>query len=253
MLRTRLLTATAAIALFASPAAFAQEVPAQTMPEAAQTEAIQATETPAESASVIDVLKGSGQFNTLLEALDATQLTETLQTRPAISIFAPTDAAFAALSEEDRERLLDPANVNELRQTLLYHVIVADVNSSQIQGAKGGVETAATTQVLLDGTGDQLKIDDATIVQADLDAANGAVFAIDKVLNPANSMAAMGDEEAVAPADADAAVDEALPADEAVTDEAPVVDNPADPAEATPPVDEPTDEETAPVPTDPVV
>ena len=57
-------------------------------------------------------------------------------------------------------------------------------------------------QVLLDGTGSAIKADGATVVSAELDASNGAIFPIDKVLNPANSMAAMGDEEAAAPAEA---------------------------------------------------
>ncbi|MBB5746491.1 fasciclin domain-containing protein [Brevundimonas variabilis] len=270
MLRTRLLTATAAIALFAAPAAFAQDASTGSMtPEPATSEASapQATTAPAQPTSdgaettpaaggnVIDTLKADGQFTTLLAALEAAQLTSTLQTQPAISIFAPTDAAFAALPEAERTRLMDPANVNELRQILLYHVIVADVNSSQIQGAKGGVETAARSQVQLDGTGSTLKIDDATIVQADIDASNGAVFIIDKVLSPEASQAAMGDEEAL-PAAADAATAPAadVPATPPATTDAPVTEEvtptETDPAQ-TPPVEADADAgaETAPVPT----
>jgi uncharacterized surface protein with fasciclin (FAS1) repeats len=222
MLRTRLLTATAAVALFAAPAAFAQDMtapptapaptaapatapaptstpdaapaPAEaTAPAVAQT----AAATPAASGTIIDELKANGQFTTLLAALDRAQLTETLKSQPAISIFAPTDAAFARLPEAERARLMDPANVNELRQLLLYHVVVADVNSSQIKGTRGGVETAARTQVQLDGTGDAIKVDDATVTTADIAASNGAVFAIDKVLNPATSEVASGDADEV--------------------------------------------------------
>ena len=222
MLRTRLLTAAAAIALLGAPAAFAQDMPAQepvvptptqpaptspaTAPATTDTSvepAAQAqAETPAAANTVIDTLKAQGQFSTLLTALDQAQLTETLKAQPAVSIFAPTDAAFAALPEADRTRLLDPANANELRQLLLYHVIVADVNSEQIKGTKGGVETAARTQVQLDGTGDTIKVDEASVTMADIDAGNGAVFAIDKVLNPAASNVASGDAEEAAPAPA---------------------------------------------------
>lgn len=264
MLRTQLLTATAAIALFAAPAAFAQDAgmgssaPAttdQTAP-AATTPAKPVTEgTPAAGGNVIDTLQANGQFTTLLAALEAAQLTSTLQTQPAISIFAPTDAAFAALPEAERTRLMDPANVNELRQILLYHVIVADVNSSQIEGAKGGVETAARSQVQLDGTGSTLKIDDANIVQADIDASNGAVFIIDKVLSPTASQAAMGDEEALpAAADATAAPATDATATQPTTMDAPVTEE-ATPTETdpvqTPPVEADADAgaETAPVPT----
>lgn len=264
MLRTRLLTATAALAVLAAPFAVAQDAmtpapqdptatpmtptpapptpaptdPAPTDPARSAPQTVPATPsattatpsaaqaaTPVAGNTVVDVLRSNGQFATLLTALDAAQLTETLSSQPAISIFAPTDAAFAAVPEAERTRLMDPANVNELRQLLLYHVVVADVTSSQIQGARGGVETAARSQVQLDGTGEALKIDNATVVQADIDASNGAIFAIDQVLNPATSLAAMGDEEAVpsaAPADDDATSTDA-PADDDAMD-APVDD-----------------------------
>ncbi len=262
MLRTRLLTAAAAVALMAAPAAFAQDMPAQNMPgqepvtplptEPAPTppattdtdattaapapvaqSAAQAA-TPAAGSTVIDTLKSQGQFTTLLTALDAAQLTDTLKAQPAVSIFAPTDAAFAALPEAERTRLMDPANVNELRQLLLYHVVVADVNSGQIKGTKGGVETAARSQVQLDGTGASIKVDDATVTTADIDASNGAVFAIDKVLNPAASAVASGDAE------------------EATTEEAPAA-APVDPATAPAPATSPDPAAApAPAPTPPV-
>ncbi len=247
MLRTRLLTATAAVALFAAGSAFAQTAPASpaapsttppiTAPEPMDTPVAAPTQdAPATAASsapaaatqntVVDVLRANGQFTTLLGALDAAQLTDTLKSQPAISIFAPTDAAFAALPEADRTRLLDPANVNELRQVLLYHVVVADVQSSQIEGAKGGVQTAATTEVQLDGTGDAIKVDNATVTTADIDAGNGSIFIIDRVLNPADSMVATGDAEEAAPAatetpaaspPADDTVEAPPPADDAMT------------------------------------
>lgn len=267
MLRTKLLTAVAATALLAAPAAFAQTAPQtppppvpSTLPEApanpAPVEAeaaatVQAAPAPAaapaaeasatvQANNVIDVLTAQGNFTTLLAAIDSAGLTDTLKSRPAISIFAPTDEAFAALPEAERTRLMDPANAAELRSLLLYHVIVADVSSSQIQGARGGVETAGRTQVLLDGTGESLKVDGATITRADIDASNGAVFAIDKVLNPAQSMAAMGDEETAAPA---------APADEAVAEEAPAATDaaPATEAPAAAPVTPPAAAPVAPV------
>lgn len=240
MLRTKLLAATAVATLMAAPA-LAQEAtpPAQTtVPDAATTSAPSTmpapaeaapqaapqamttaeTETPAAGETVVDVLRASGQFSTLLSALDQAQLTETLSTRPAISIFAPTDAAFAALPEAERTRLMDPANANELRQVLLYHVIVADVTPDQIEGRKGGVPTASEAQILLDGTGDAIKADGATVVSAELDASNGAVFPIDKVLNPAQSMAAMGDEESATATEAtDASGDDAAAATTEIT------------------------------------
>ena len=250
MLRTRLLTATAAVAMFAAGSAFAQTAPTAPVgpaatPPVAVEEPIEAPAAAAAQAAtnaaaptqadavvennVVDVLRANGQFTTLLAALDAAQLTETLSTQAAISIFAPTDAAFAALPEADRTRLMDPANVNELRQVLLYHVVVADVNSSQIEGARGGVQTAATTEVQLDGTGDAIKVDNATVTTADIDAGNGSIFIIDRVLNPADSLVATGDAEAAT---------------------APAADDAAEDADAaTPPADDTVDEVTPPVAT----
>ncbi|WP_332638805.1 fasciclin domain-containing protein [Brevundimonas sp.] len=170
----------------ATPAAQAPTAQVPAAPPAAQ--AAQPA-TPAAAGNVIDVLTAQGNFTTLLAALNQAQLTDTLKSRPAVTIFAPTDEAFAALPEAERTRLMDPANAQELRNLLLYHVIVADVSSSQITGARGGVQTANRTRVLLDGTGEGLRIDGALVTRADIDASNGAIFAIDKVLNPAQSMA----------------------------------------------------------------
>lgn len=257
MLKTRLMTAAAAVALFAAPAAFAQEVPvpqpttppaqdpAQTPPTLPPTTPADGTTTvtaPAEAPtaaittpqaqenSVVAVLRADGRFTTLLSALDAAGLTAVLEAQPAVSIFAPTDEAFAALPEAERTRLMDPANREELRSLLLYHVIAADVQSSQITGARGGVPTAGGAQVQLDGTGEAIKIDSATVVQADIDAANGAVFAIDAVLTPSASQAAMGDEEEVAPAQPAAPATPATPATDAQATEPAVPAEPATPA-----------------------
>ena len=241
MLRSMLLTAAAASALLAVPAAQAQTSPqppaAQAAPSPAAPDA--PPQSAAESATVIDALRARGDFTALLAALDRAGLTETLASRPAISIFAPTDAAFAALPEEERARLLDPANAAELRERLLYHVIVADVASGQIEGTRGGVQTAARTEVQLDGTGDAIKVDNATVVQADIGAANGAIFAIDQVLDPARSLAAMGDSETAVSEEAAETPAEA-PADEAAAEEAPSNTPPTLPAERTAPDAAPT-------------
>lgn len=250
MLRSMLFTAVAASALAAAPAALAQtnpQPPAQQPAPAppAQQAAAPAARSAAESGTVIDVLRARGEFTTLLAALDRAGLTETLASRPAISIFAPTDAAFAALPEEERTRLLDPANAAELRERLLYHVIVADVASGQIEGTRGGVQTAAQTEVQLDGTGDGIKVDNATVVQADIGAGNGAIFAIDQVLDPARSLAAMGDSETAAADGAAAETPAEAPADEAAAEEAAPNTPPTLPAERTAPDPAPT---TAPSP-----
>ncbi|RZJ05134.1 MAG: fasciclin domain-containing protein [Brevundimonas sp.] len=186
----------------AEPADDDAPAPAAQVPVAPPAQAVAAT--PAAAGDVIQVLTAQGNFTTLLAALNQAQLTDILKSRPKVTIFAPTDEAFAALPEAERARLMDPANAQELRNLLLYHVIVADVSSSQITGAKGGVQTANRTRVLLDGTGEGLHVDGATVTRADIDASNGAVFAIDKVLNPAQSMAPPETPAPAAPAAAGA-------------------------------------------------
>jgi uncharacterized surface protein with fasciclin (FAS1) repeats len=195
MLRTTLLTAAVA-ALLAAPTAMAQTAPEQAAPAA------ETAQTPAAAGTVIDVLRAQGNFTTLLQAFDQAQLTETLATRPAITIFAPTDEAFAALPEAERARLLDPANAQELRNLMLYHVLVTELTTDQIQGARGPIATAGGVEITIDGTGEAIAVDTATVTQAEIDATNGGVFVIDKVLNP-NAASAEADAGA-APAAAGA-------------------------------------------------
>ncbi|MDI6623905.1 MAG: fasciclin domain-containing protein [Brevundimonas sp.] len=191
MLHTKLLTAVAATALLAAPAAIAQTTPAHI--EQAAAPALP----PASSENVIEVLKMHGRFSTLLQALDQAQLTETLATRDRITIFAPTDEVFAALPEGERARLLNPANAQELRNLMLYHVLVADLTPEQIQGARGPIATAGGIEVTIDGTGDAIVVADATVSEPAIDAANGGIYVIDKLLNP--NAAVQGDAEAETP------------------------------------------------------
>lgn len=220
-MRIKLLTAAAATALLGASAAMAQTAPQtppatpRTAPAEAAADAATAQAAPAAADNVIDTLKSNGQFTTLLTALDQAQLTETLATRPAITLFAPTDAAFAALPEADRTRLLDPANAQELRNLLLYHVVVAELTTDQITGARGPIPSAGGTELVIDGTGDAIKVGSATAA-AEIDAANGGVFPIDQVLNPAN--AAQGDGEEAAPAPAAPATPDAATPDAATTE-----------------------------------
>ena len=193
MLRIKLLTAAAATALLAAPAAMAQTAPAQTAPAA---DAAAQALPPISSENVIEVLKAHGRFSTLLQAFDQAQLTETLATRDRITIFAPTDEVFAALPEAERTRLLAPANAQELRNLMLYHVLVADLTPEQIMGARGPIATAGGIEVEIDGTGEAIRIADATVTDPAIDAGNGGIYVIDKLLDP--NAAAQGDAEETA-------------------------------------------------------
>lgn len=227
MTRIKLLTAAAATALLFAPAAVAQTAPAQTAPAAP------AAQTPASAENVIEMLKMHGRFTTLLQALDQAQLTETLATRDRITIFAPTDEVFSALPEGERARLLDPANAQELRNLLLYHVLVADLTPDQIMGARGPIATAGGVEVTIDGTGEAIRVADATVTDPTIDAANGGIYVIDRLLNP--NAAAQGDVEAeagatTAPAATTTGVNapNGQPAATVTTTASPPVQNPTD-------------------------
>lgn len=197
MIRIKLLTAAATAALLVAPAAVAQTAPAANTP-AETAPAAPAAQTPASAENVIELLKMHGRFSTLLQALDQAQLTETLATRDRITIFAPTDEVFAALPDGERARLLDPANAQELRNLMLYHVLVADLRPDQIMGARGPIATAGGVEVTIDGTGDAIRIADATVTDPAIDAANGGIYVIDRLLDP--NAAAQGDAEEATPA-----------------------------------------------------
>ena len=219
MFRTTLLAAVTATALLTAPAALAQTAPATTP----TTPAAPAAQTPAATENVIEMLKMHGRFTTLLKAFDQAQLTETLATRDRITIFAPTDEVFAALPEAERTRLLDPANAQELRNLLLYHVLVADLRPDQIAGARGPIATAGGLEVTIDGTGEAITIDNATVTDPAIDAGNGGIYVIDRLLDP--NAAAQGDA---------AAAEDTSPPSAAVRDEGPAAGAPSTPTPNTP-------------------
>jgi uncharacterized surface protein with fasciclin (FAS1) repeats len=139
---------------------------------------------------ILETAESSGQFATFLKALAASNLSGVVKTTPNLTVFAPTDAAFAALPAGELDRLMKPENAGELQKILTYHLINAKVDSSKIKGAKGGVKTVEGTNVTLDGSGASLLVDQAGIVQADVIASNGVVHVIDKVLIPGTMPAA---------------------------------------------------------------
>lgn len=179
---THLMTAAAAVALTASVAT------AQT-PSAASAAAPASTTTSSGTAGdvvakgdIIETAKAAGKFNTFVKAAEATNLTSVLKTNKNLTVFAPTDAAFAALPAGELDRLM--ADKPQLQKLLTHHVINARVDSTKIKGARGSVTTVAGDQVQLDGSGDALMAGSATIVQADVMATNGVIHVVDKVLTP---------------------------------------------------------------------
>jgi len=151
-------------------------------PAAGQARAAIQTARVAPAGDLIETARASGQFTTFIKAADATNLTAVLKNNPNLTVFAPTDAAFAALPAGELDRLM--ADKPALQKLLTHHVINARVDSSKIKGAKGPVTTVANDPVELDGSGDVLRAGAANIVQADVMASNGVLHVIDRVLTP---------------------------------------------------------------------
>lgn len=137
------------------------------------------------SASIPQVARTAGQFATLLAAVDAAGLTETLLGRGPFTLFAPTDDAFRRLPGTTVRDLLRPENREKLATILKYHVVAGRVTAAQASTLRNA-ETVAGQTVRISTSGDELRINDATVRIADVLASNGLIHVIDRVLLPAD-------------------------------------------------------------------
>ncbi len=159
MIRSTLFAAGAALALAAAAPAMAQE------------------------ADIVDTATGAGGFTTLLAAVQAAGLVETLKGEGPFTVFAPTDEAFAALPDGTVDTLLLPENRDQLVSILTYHVVPGKVMSADLAGKELAVATVNGTEVAIDAT-DGVRINEASVVTADIEASNGVIHVIDAVILP---------------------------------------------------------------------
>jgi uncharacterized surface protein with fasciclin (FAS1) repeats len=138
---------------------------------------------PAGPGTIVEVAQGAGSFDTLVAAVEAAGLAETLSGEGPFTVFAPTDAAFAALPEGTVETLLLPENRDQLVAILTYHVIPGAVTSGDIAGQTLEVETVNGAALAIDATSG-VRVGSATVTQADVMASNGVIHVIDTVLLP---------------------------------------------------------------------
>lgn len=135
---------------------------------------------------IVDTAAGAGSFNTLVAAVEAAGLVETLKGEGPFTVFAPTDEAFAALPAGTVEDLLKPENKDKLVAILTYHVVSGKVMASDVAGAQTMAATVQGQELTIDGS-DGVKINGATVTSADVEASNGVIHVIDKVLLPPQS------------------------------------------------------------------
>ncbi|KNG94530.1 fasciclin domain-containing protein [Pseudaestuariivita atlantica] len=136
------------------------------------------------SKDIVDTAVAAGTFTTLVAAVDAAGLVETLKGDGPFTVFAPTDDAFAALPAGTVETLLMPENREQLVAILTYHVVPGKVMSTDLSDGM----TAATVQggeITVD-LSNGVMVNDATVVAADIEASNGVIHVIDKVILPAS-------------------------------------------------------------------
>lgn len=132
---------------------------------------------------IVDTAVAADDFNTLVAAVQAAGLVDTLKGPGPYTVFAPTDAAFAALPPGTVESLLLPENKDRLVQILTYHVIPGKVMSSDIAGQQLEVATVEGSTVAINATSGVM-IDNATVTTADLETSNGVIHVIDAVILP---------------------------------------------------------------------
>lgn len=134
----------------------------------------------AATGDIVDVAVAAGSFETLVAAVKAAGLVETLKGQGPFTVFAPTDEAFAKIPAADLEALL--ADKEKLTAVLTYHVVPGKVMAADV----AGMESAKTVQgasISIDTT-DGVKVDGAKVVQADIMASNGVIHVIDTVIMP---------------------------------------------------------------------
>ncbi len=132
--------------------------------------------------NIIEKARAAGNFKTFLMAVDAAGLTEMLEEKGPFTVFAPTDEAFAKIPKAQLDALME--DKPRLKAVLLSHVVAGRVSEAQVRALKPGAEvrTAADTELTVEKKGEKLSIGGATVVQPGVQASNGIIHSVDKVI-----------------------------------------------------------------------
>ncbi|MDD9922052.1 MAG: fasciclin domain-containing protein [Boseongicola sp.] len=131
---------------------------------------------------IVDTAVSAGSFNTLVAAVEAAGLVETLKGDGPFTVFAPTDEAFAALPAGTIEDLLKPENKEMLASILTYHVVPGKVMSGDLSDDMMAT-TVQGSDVMID-LDNGVMVEEAMVVSADIETSNGVIHVIDKVILP---------------------------------------------------------------------
>ena len=136
----------------------------------------------ASAADIVDTAV-AGKFNTLVAAVKAAGLVDTLKGPGPFTVFAPTDEAFAKLPAGTLDSLLKPENKEKLQSILTYHVVPGKVMAKDVVKLKSA-KTVEGRSVSVSTHGGGVKINNATVTKADIAASNGVIHVVDTVILP---------------------------------------------------------------------
>jgi uncharacterized surface protein with fasciclin (FAS1) repeats len=141
----------------------------------------------ASAANIVETAQGAGTFGTLIAAAKAAGLADALATGKNLTVFAPTDEAFAKLPAGTVESLLKPENKDQLAAILLYHVLPRKLSAGQIPSKAIHVRTLKASgdrTLAIKKQGGGVTVDNAKVIAADIQADNGIIHVIDTVMLP---------------------------------------------------------------------
>ena len=150
--------------------------------ETLEDESLVEAEMEVEQQSIVEIATRHGSFNTLVRSLEAAGLTETLSGPGPYTVFAPTDEAFASLPEGTLEDLLKPENQEKLATILKAHVLAGEVRSVDL--TDGATPESVSGELLSVSTSDGVKVNESTISSMDIQANNGVIHVVTKVIIP---------------------------------------------------------------------
>ena len=132
---------------------------------------------------IVDTAVSAGSFKTLVAAVQAAGLVSTLKGEGPLTVFAPTDEAFAKLPEGTVENLLKPENRDKLTAILTYHVVPGKVTADQVVGLSSA-KTANGQSLSINASDGKVMVDNANVIKTDIMASNGVIHVIDAVVIP---------------------------------------------------------------------
>ena len=132
---------------------------------------------------IVDTAASAGSFNTLVAAIKAADLGDTLRSKGPFTVFAPTDEAFAKLPPGTLDDLLKPENKSKLQSILTYHVVPGKVKAKDVMKLSSA-KTAGGQNLSISSSGNGVMVDNANVVKTDIICSNGVIHVIDRVVIP---------------------------------------------------------------------